>query len=755
MEQGIRNDVAVSSVFYTVLFFISTLFVFGPGTIYLTNTEEFSIDYRDLMVYSSLLAFVGLGILMFGMKAVSLLNNAYLERIGAVLFILSFLLWLQGNMLVWDYGVFDGRDIHWNSKAKYAWIDGSIWLVLLVAALVKFKPVYRFSKRLSVFFAFVQAVSLSVLFVQGAETPSFKKYLIDDAYKFSFSKEKNVVLIILDTFQSDVFQEIINEDKGYHATFDGFTYFRNTLGAFPFTELSVGAILTGQYYDNSLPYESWKKKAFLSDSIPRVLKNHNFRVDIFPKIDFSMYYDETIASNLIPKPGSGKSVRSEIAFLYDVSLFRQLPQVLKKRIHNNQEWLLKVFFANQGSEPAVQETKIHPKRNVIQSSRAFSEEMMKRSADLRFIGQMLSQADTDSERYTFKYYHLSVPHWPLILDENLEYKKMPINRESYKRYCKAGLKIMGMFLYALKEMAIYDNTMILIMGDHGASNQGQRFELQNGMPIEAGLQPIRDRFKTSALPLLLVKPFSSRGPLKISDAPVSLSDIPRTVFSEVGVETEATGKSIFTLKEKENRERRFFLYGRKFPPYYGDMIEYIVSGYVWDDRAWNRSGRMYTKEGIRTLEAKEYKYGSKIYFGRGGDAIVYQGHGWSTPSGGRKSTDGKKGQTWTDGKEAELTIPVRKTTSDLRIIVKLSPFLVSEKINKQRVTIFVNDFEIGQWSISKNGKYSIVIPNRVVQGNILKIAFKLPDADSPLNLGSGEDSRLLGINVGSLVIEET
>jgi hypothetical protein len=54
--------------------------------------------------------------------------------------------------------------------------------------------------------------------------------------------------------------------------FEGFTYFRNGVGGYPFTELSVALMLTGRYYDNLQPFERWRKEAYEGLSIPRVLK---------------------------------------------------------------------------------------------------------------------------------------------------------------------------------------------------------------------------------------------------------------------------------------------------------------------------------------------------------------------------------------------------------------------------------------------------------------------------------------------------
>ena len=99
-----------------------------------------------------------------------------------------------------------------------------------------------------------------------------KRYKIDSSNKFVFSKENNVIILMLDTFQSDVFQEIIVEDESYKDIFEGFIYYRDTLCGFPTTIASAPNFLTGQYFDNSISYPEFLKKAYLSsNSIPMVL----------------------------------------------------------------------------------------------------------------------------------------------------------------------------------------------------------------------------------------------------------------------------------------------------------------------------------------------------------------------------------------------------------------------------------------------------------------------------------------------------
>ncbi|NIO41950.1 MAG: hypothetical protein GTO41_18345, partial [Burkholderiales bacterium] len=60
-------------------------------------------------------------------------------RYFAVLAGLAVLVWLQGNILVWDYGVLDGRNIDWISGAWRGVLDIAIWCLVLGVALAVYE----------------------------------------------------------------------------------------------------------------------------------------------------------------------------------------------------------------------------------------------------------------------------------------------------------------------------------------------------------------------------------------------------------------------------------------------------------------------------------------------------------------------------------------------------------------------------------------------------------------------------------------
>ena len=581
-------------------FFSLTLLVFGPGTVYLTNINEFSSSYPDVLLAGILIAAAFsslLGALLFGLKAVG--AGSY-EKGLALIFAVGLLIWFQGNFLLWEYGPLDGREIPWSKMARFGYIDGSIWLIVLAGGVVFSRAAVRSARNVCLLLLIVQLGYGAVLFSRHPQTSNFKKFSLDARNQFLFSRRQNVIIIVLDTFQTDFFDEVMREFPDLSKGYEGFTRFRNTLGGYPYTELSIALMLTGRYYDNSMPYERWLEEAYLGNSIPRVLKSKGWRVDLFPKISYSIYYSDEVLSNSIPGVPFTERVR-DIAYILDLSLFRSLPHFLKRPVYNERNWLItrlpgKFWKIAPKSRDDATRLILPAGRSRAKRRRLFSKLAFQKSQDVRFVEAMFNEGAAGDDPGAFKFYHLGGPHIPLILDENIRYAEMEVSRENYRKAAAASLKLTAFFLEHLRRLGIYDQSLIFIVGDHGAGSQGQKFVLQPGMPGGEKEGVVVQPHRINALPLLLVKPFGAKGELQTSDAPVSVSDIPATVFAGLGLSVSAPGKSVFSVDANSSRERRYLLYsGRDVYSYYGDMEEYLVSGPAWMESSWRRSGKVFKR----------------------------------------------------------------------------------------------------------------------------------------------------------------
>lgn len=686
-----------------------TLSLLGPLQLYYTNVLNFPYYFADIWHFFVIITLICTIVLSSGAL---LLKEALHKKAISFIFILAFLFWLQGNIILVNYGLLDGKEINWGDYKLYGILDTIIWLALLVIGYMKSEFIYKLIKKASLGLIIVQTISILITGFQAPEQPEWKQYTIEEKDKYTFSKKKNVIILVLDTFQTDIFQELINDNMKYSEHFKDFTYFRNSLGGYPTTYASIPLILTGRYYDNSVPISQYQKEAFIPSSIPYILKKNGYKVELYGGKPF-FYCNEVVASN-IKQSKDLNEAGNELLYTYKVTFFRYMPHYLKK------------YFNDVFTEAS--------------------------SGDLIFADKVASEINADSDKYVFKFFHLWATHPPFHLNEKLEIEDQEFSRKGYREQAKATLEITNRFLNALKKIGAYDNSLIFIVGDHGAGGSaffGLNTQASNYSEDDKNVARIKtERTLTSGIPLMLVKPFGSNKNLEISDAPVSLSDIPKTVISELGLSADLSGRNMFKVKESDYRERRFFEYIWKHEywndQYLPDMDEYIVSGFSWLKQSWRPTYKKYTSKGVLNTSPLPYKLDSEIAFGKDGNAEQYQGTGWAGP---------ENGFTWTDGKNASLVIPVNKTGSGFRLKAKISPFIAGS-LQKQKVKIYVSGKSLGEWDVVSGGEYNLIIPENYLKDDWLELYFELPDAVSPEQLKISNDPRKLGIAVSSITISE-
>ncbi len=563
-------------------FFALTLFFFGPVQIYFSNLDDFAYGFGSLLPFLAGLTIATLALIML---LLAILPASASARMLSLLLAAGTLLWIQGNILVWDYGPLDGHDIAWSQKIHLGLIDTPLWILLLGAALLHSRPVQRIARPLSLAMIAMQAFSFLALTLPNAQHIQPVHYGIDHSRQFTFSNRRNVIIVILDTFQSDVFQELLNENPDYKNTFSGFTYFRNALGGSPSTVTAIPLILTGRQYDNSLPMDRFLKDTYTSHSLPLRLKKEGYDCDLFPIIGIGVYLDKKLASNL---KESNPAAASDAAFLLDLSLFRQVPHFIKIGIYNRQSWLLSGWLERRPPDP-------------LRSAR-WKKKTPRSLPDREFVKTMEANACSDSPQSEFKYYHLRGLHPPLQMDADCKYRKMAFNRANYKNQASGLLRLQESFLGQLKRINVFENSLIFIVGDHGPGSWGLteiNLSSLGGTALANNENPALSRVMAGALPLILVKRLGDAGerPLRVSDAPVWLGDIPATVLAELGLKAEFPGRSFFDLGENENRERQYFYYeGHRLnrSKHTNPMQEYLVRGFSWFDRSWQAGSKVFS-----------------------------------------------------------------------------------------------------------------------------------------------------------------
>ena len=137
--------------------------------------------------------------------------------------------------------------------------------------------------------------------------------------------------------------------------------------------------------------------------------------------------------------------------------------------------------------------------------------------------------------------------------------------------------------------------------------------------------------------------------------------------------------------------------------------------------------------------------GQRIDF-RTPESDQYLWYGWS----GREACC-----RWSNAGRAAISFSLEKIYAS-RLEIKMSPFISPGKVREQRVEVALNGERLTTLDLreAEPQTYSVELPGQLLrERNVLTL--DLPDAESPAALKLSEDSRLLGINVQWMQIEQS
>lgn len=676
------------SFLISVVFAVMTLAVFGPLELYFTNASEFWLSLKDTAMVAALLAafmlvvLLGIGLLLRGKAR---------EVYSYILFAVTLALYIQGNYANISYGLLDGADVDWSKYHLYGILDTLGWIIFLAGfALLWFKKrsLARVAQRYAALFVIaIQVMTLGVLFFtcDTANTEKSEYYLSTDG-EFELSKGHNIVIFVLDTFEETYFQQILAEEsEKYEEMFSDFTHFTNAAVAAARTKAAMPAITTGMPYEGNTSYVDYISEAFNSDELYSKLKSKDYDVrfytgSAFIPDDCSAYVDNQASTGYQVSSYTGLGT-----ICASLTLYKYVPHLLKP-----------LFWLNTADFDAY-------KKGATATAYKF--------ADSVFLeGIRAGLSIEDSLKNAFRLYHLDGPHPPYVLNERAENTG---EATDVIAQAKGSLYIVEQYIKQMKALGVYDDSTIIIMTDHGDTNE--------------------------AYGLLLVKQQQPVIGFPASDAPVSYFDLHSTLFAEIG---EHQGDSFFDIPEDESRVRYMNIYSSE----HGTIVctEYAINGYVGNQKNCKATGRVFRSEGKNAI----YKFGTTLTFGAGTTASSFIVDGVSGTDEGAYS--------WTDGHSCEFAFKLASQAKK-NLDVQIELVAVYDKAGPQRVQVYANDVMCCDTSLERAGLFSVVIPQDVANSkNVLSLRLELPDAVSPRALfGNGLDRRTLALAISGLTITET
>lgn len=584
-----------------------TLFVLVPAHVYLVNRSAVAVFPHEVLAITLGLA-VPVGLVLTGL--LRLCPPRPRQYITVFVVGLSFLFWIHAYCLVWPYEVMDGGTIPWSDYTGRAVIDAALWVVVLGTAWKLVPRLYPRAVVLCTGLLVIQLVSLGISARRAYVSPLdfFKHYYVEKGPLFEHSTGRNVILILLDEFQSDIFAETVLPRADLRAPFSGFTYFPDTTAGANFTELALPSILTGRMYDNSVPRDQFLRDAYLEHSLPVSLKQAGFAVHLYPWMGFaneSIYYHESVASNFRRRARPWQDKLADVTRLVDMGLFRSAPQFAKRLVHNDSAGLLSAFLSHRLAPSAS--TASTPKPAQGDDPVEFGPGL---TMDHVFIGLARGHPlpgkgmTAHDGPGVFKFYHLAGLHVPVKMKRDFTYGTFDYNRANFSEQAEAYAKIMGAYLAELRRRNLYDNSMIIIVGDHGSGRSPELYVSPSSAEITTRLDATASRGefqrdKARGIPLLLIKRFGEQGGLKTSRTPASVIDIPATVRKELNLAHPAVpavagqpdfyGLPLFEMDESRPRARYYgaMRWAGGKSDYVNPIALYRIQGSSWEDGSWS------------------------------------------------------------------------------------------------------------------------------------------------------------------------
>ena len=348
--------------------------------------------------------------------------------------------------------------------------------------------------------------------------------------QFHLSKtEKNVIVFMEDRAVSSIIPYIVSQIPELETTYQGFTYYPNTVSMSYYTTLGAPGLFGG--YDFT-PWEINKRTEL------NIREKHNQSLLVMPTLFTQAGFDVTVTN--LPYENYNMQPVEQI--------YSELPKLRRVKTQGNYSTY---WYNEHGMTPKAQ-TSFLIKRNMLFFSlfklvnppfrvivygcgyrllgNPYKDEayLIDTYAPLDYLPEL---TDFNATNDTFLIFDNELTHSPGLLQapDFVPVEKVTNPGDGKFAYNQiyhintAMLLRIGDFLDYLKQNECYDNTRIIIVSDHGDPTDSGSFDNSQGF----------SKMKEELQAVLLVKDFNSTGNLKIDNSFMTNADTPSLALHDI------------------------------------------------------------------------------------------------------------------------------------------------------------------------------------------------------------------------------
>ena len=538
---------------YIITFvFCYMLFVYEPILLYTTNQLDFWFDLA-LMAGPMLLGFA---MFFFAgaivMTSIFLINKAIVREkdptvyriITIALFFVFFTVYIQGNFLAGGLPALDGSEIDWDSFGNNDLITLGVCVLLLGAIiffLVKFKVKLTFILTVIAAVGVFAIITISLI-VEMISWNAFarKDGVIATSKDFdTVSEDKNFIILLNDAIGSTEFQKVLKYDPEYKKVFEDFTYFPDTLGCYPCTRDTIPLVLSGGLNKNEMKFEDFSSQALNKSPFFKELTEKGYDIYLYePELiwygekEFNINNSADYGNYRLPFRSYFREELKYIGYKYLPYCFKRYSNIESMDFNGLVE---KYIWDDRTIYSIVKNTPILNKK----------------------AGRSFRMVHTEGAHIPFKY------------DKDLNFLDDD-DDGTYEQKIEATITMLKAYIDRLKANGVYDDTVIIIMADHGNTDLNKSTDML-----------------VRANPMFMVKGINEHHEFEVSDKPLSYLDL-MDIYSEL-----LDGK---TAKEAtddipDERERTFMWYRNWRLEEH--MVEYVVTAKAWEWYKFRPTGNEY------------------------------------------------------------------------------------------------------------------------------------------------------------------
>lgn len=517
------------------------LFIYEPITMYSTNIDDIWFDLGMMtppMLLMFVISFVALMALMTGIYFTSRRFSEKLTPYSIALtteFVVFIATYLQGNFLANSLPALDGSVIDWSVYTVQNIMTIAVWVVLAaVGVFCSIKMDFRLrTKFYSVICALITVMLMVSMITSMIQATAFqpKNGMMATHRNFeNASRDKNFCIFMIDGTEAEAFGKLVDENEEYKKTFEDFTFFPDTLGCYPCTRDTIPLILSGHLNRNEKKFQHFSTESMNDSPFFDELTSRGYDINLYDS-DL-VWYGTNKKYHIANNDDNADSFNIKFDYYFGEQMkyigYKYLPYFMKN-----------LSRIETMSFNTVTDKFIWDDQEVY--DRIISNPTLK-----------------DNVKPMFQFIHTEGAHIPFDLDRDM-IRNGTTYPNTYEEKIRGCITMVKAYIDRLKANGVYDNSVIIIMADHGNTS----------------LNTSDDMFRR-ANPMFMVKGINEDHPYRVSDTPVSYLDLMQ-LYGEL-----LDGKSADELLTSldPNRPRTFIWY-RNFN-FESHMVEYETTSKAWD-----------------------------------------------------------------------------------------------------------------------------------------------------------------------------